>query len=122
MTEGVKAILRERARGKPMELVFKSSKGGRVMEVSDSYARVVERLGFNEGIKDRRYKVTFHSLRHTFASWLALQGEALLTIKELLGHKVLEMTIRYAHLVPDQKRQAAFRLEKASGGEQQGGK
>jgi integrase len=113
MTEGVKAILRERAKGKPMEYVFKSSKGGRVMEVSDSYARVVERLGFNEGIKDRRYKITFHSLRHTFASWLALQGEALLTIKELLGHKSLEMTLRYAHLVPDQKREAALRLEKA---------
>jgi integrase len=116
MTEGVKAVLKERAQGKPMEYVFRSSKGGRVMEVSDSYARVVERLGFNEGIKDRRYKITFHSLRHTFASWLALQGEPILTIKELLGHKTLEMTLRYAHLVPDQKRDATLRLEKAFGG------
>ncbi|MDD1776039.1 MAG: site-specific integrase, partial [Candidatus Methanomethylicus sp.] len=121
MTEGVKAILKERAKGKPMEYVFRSNKGGRVMEVSDSYARVVERLGFNEGIKDRRYKITFHSLRHTFASWLALQGEALLTIKELLGHKTLEMTLRYAHLVPDQKREAVLRMERALGGGQQGG-
>jgi integrase len=116
MTEGVKAILKERARGKPMEYVFRSSKEGRVMEVSDSYARVIERLGFNEGIKDRRYKITFHSLRHTFASWLALQGEALLTIKELLGHKTLEMTLRYAHLMPDQKREAVVRMEKVLGG------
>jgi len=115
MTEGVKAILRERAKGKPMEFIFNSSKGGKVMEVSDSYARVVERLGFNEGIKDRRYKITFHSLRHTFASWLALQGEPILTIKELLGHKTLEMTLRYAHLVPDQKREAVARMEKALG-------
>jgi len=117
MTEGVRAILRERARGKTMEYVFKSNKGGRVMEVSDSYARVVERLGFTEGIKDRRYKITFHSLRHTFASWLALQGEPILTIKELLGHKTLEMTLRYAHLVPDQKRGAVARMERALGGE-----
>jgi len=117
MTEGVKAILRERAKGKPMEYVFKSSKGGKVMEVSDSYSRVVERLGFNEGIKDRRYKITFHSLRHTFASWLALQGEPILTIKELLGHKTLEMTLRYAHLVPDQKREAVVRMERAMGEE-----
>lgn len=115
MTEGVKAILKERANGKPTEYVFRSIKGGRVMEVSDSFARVVERLGFNEGIKDRRYKITFHTLRHTFASWLALQGEPILTIKELLGHKSLEMTLRYAHLVPDQKREAALRLEKAFG-------
>jgi len=98
-----------------VEYVFLSSKGGRVLEVSDSYSRVVERLGFNEGIKDRRYKITFHSLRHTFASWLALQGEALLTIKELLGHKTLEMTLRYAHLMPDQKRAAPLRLEKSFG-------
>ncbi|MDD1775976.1 MAG: site-specific integrase, partial [Candidatus Methanomethylicus sp.] len=117
MTEGVKAILRGRANGKPMDYVFKSSKGGRVMEVSDSFARVVERLGFNEGIQDRRYKITFHSLRHTFASWLALQGEALLTIKELLGHKSLEMTLRYAHLMPDQKRDAVARMERALGGD-----
>ena len=39
----------------------------------------------------------------------------MLTIKELLGHKTLDMTLRYAHLVPDQKREAAFRLEKAFG-------
>jgi integrase len=119
MTEGVKAILKDRAKGKPMEYIFKSSKGGRVMEVSDSYARVIERLGFNEGIKDRRYKITFHSLRHTFASWLALQGEPILNIKELLGHKTLEMTLRYAHLVPDQKREAVARMERAFG---EGGK
>jgi hypothetical protein len=45
-----------------------------------------------------------------------LQREALLTIKELLGHKTLEMTLRYAHLVPDQKREAVVRLEKVFGG------
>jgi integrase len=65
----------------------------------------------SDEVSDPRQLITFHSLRHTFASWLALQGETILTIKELLGHKTLAMTQRYAHLMPDQKRIAALRLE-----------
>ncbi len=45
----------------------------------------------------------FHDLRHTFASILAMKGVDLLTIKYYLGHSSLEMTMRYAHLLPDHK-------------------
>ena len=69
ITGAVKAMLRERANGKPYEYVFQSIKKGKVQEVSDTFCRTVERLGFNEGIEDNRYKFVFHTLRHTGVVW-----------------------------------------------------
>ena len=40
-----------------------------------------------------------------------MSGVDLMTVKELLGHKRIEMTLRYAHLAPDHKRAAVNRLD-----------
>ena len=44
--------------------------------------------------------VTFHTLRHTFASHAIMAGVDLHTLAKILGHRTLQMTQRYAHLAP----------------------
>lgn len=113
MTKTIKRIFQSLEVGKPEDYVFPSRDGVRIDRVSNSFIRAVDELKLNEGITDPRQRVVFHSLRHTFASWLAIQGTPILTIKELLGHQSLAMTERYSHLSPDHKRQAVEGIERA---------
>ena len=53
----------------------------------------------------------FHDLRHTFASYLVMSGVDLMTVKELLGHTTLTMTMRYSHLAPDHRMRAIKTLD-----------
>jgi integrase len=53
---------------------------------------------------------TWHTNRHTFASWLVMAGVDLRTVQELLGHKSITTTMRYAHLAPTHQLAAVQRL------------
>lgn len=81
-------------------------RGQKLFSVSRSYVsykiRGVMKKLFNDEIVDEYQKVVIHTLRHTFASHLAINGCPIYTIKELMNHKSIEMTERYAKLAPNQ--------------------
>jgi integrase len=113
MTETVKAMMQAREKKSPTDLVFPGRNGVRIVQISGSFDRVVEKLGLNEGVADREQRVVFHTLRHTFASWLVETGADIYYVQNLMGHSDLKLTARYAHLGDNSLRAAVQRLENA---------
>jgi integrase len=76
-------------------------KSGRVFQ--EVFHRVLDAAAFGQVErrgKTRRY-ITFHDLRHTFASHWVMAGGDIFRLQKILGHKSVAMTMRYAHLAPD---------------------
>ncbi len=84
--------------------VFTDRDGNPYKSVKKSFSTALKRAG----IRDFR----LHDCRHTFASQMVMNGVDLATVKDLLGHKSLAMTLRYAHLAPEHKRKAVNILDK----------
>jgi integrase len=113
MTESLKSMFLAMPKGKHDELVFPNSNGKPYTEIPHPFREVVSDLKFNEGVLDRRQRVMFHSLRHTFGSWHAEAGTNLYVIKELMGHGSITLTERYSHLTKGTLQAATRNLERA---------
>ncbi|WP_249671632.1 site-specific integrase [Pseudomonas abieticivorans] len=87
--------------------VFPSQQGNRLDNVRKSWD------GVKKGAAIENFR--WHDLRHTFASNLAMLGEPMNTIRELLGHSDMKMTLRYAHLAPYNKARAVEKLSQGFG-------
>ncbi|RLA78263.1 MAG: site-specific integrase, partial [Epsilonproteobacteria bacterium] len=96
---------------KKSNLVISTSTGGVILRMPDHFMTALESIIPGNKEEDSQNKITTHNLRHTHASWLAMAGLNILHIKEQLGHKTLEMTLRYSHLVPDRRYEVTKALD-----------
>jgi integrase len=88
--------------------LFPGKDGGRLDNVRKAWNGVLQAAAI------ARFR--WHDLRHTFASNLVMAGVPLNSVRELLGHTTLQMTLRYAHLAPDHKAEAVERLHGRNNG------
>jgi site-specific recombinase XerD len=98
----IAALRAAQAVGSGIPYIFLSATGTRLSS---------PRFWFDAAVKDAELaNFTWHSLRHTFASRLVMSGVDLRTVQELMGHKTIQMTVRYAHLAPEHRLAAVQRL------------
>lgn len=98
MNEAVKDALIGVSKHPKSSYVFVYKNGQRIRDIRKPWMKALEL----SGIEDFRW----HDLRHTFASHLVMSGVDLNTVRELLGHKSLSMTLRYSHLSQSHKQNA----------------
>jgi integrase len=97
-------VLASLPQGAPGDMVLPAVDGQRLSVYTE---RLFKKLGINDA--------SFHSLRHTAASWLVMQGIDLYTVGQLLGHRTPRMTQRYAYLSPQYMAGAVGKLDSVFG-------
>ena len=104
MNEQVKTALIRTLKHPESPYIFCNKDGKPFYDIRKSFFTVLKK----SGIKDFH----FHDLRHTFASQLVMSGIDINTVRELLGHRDIRMTLRYSHLSPSYKKHAVDLLGK----------
>jgi integrase len=88
--------------GKPGDLLFPKEQVD-PQKLTVYTRRVFHRLGLSFA--------SVHTLRHTMASWQAMDGEPLYNIQQRLGHRTPRMTMRYAHLAPGYQESGSVKID-----------
>ena len=104
INQTVKDLLKNTPRRFDCSSVFYNEKGEQWSDI---------RGGFDGAC--RRAKIVdfkFHDLRHDFASNLVQRGVSLKVLQELMRHRTIEMTLKYAHIAPADKANAVALLDK----------
>ena len=120
LTERAKAMLEIRLQNqkknkKRDKLIFpkRSGKKGVMIQASKVFRDAIDELKLNEGITDRKQQVTFHTLRHTYATHLYESTHDLYLTQRSLGHATGTMTARYAKMSESRLREGAAALQAA---------
>lgn len=101
-------VLRAWEMNRKNDLVFYNwQTGGRFVDLKTGFALACRKAKIDG--------VSWHTLRHTFASRLLESGADIVTVQQLLGHSTVITTMRYAHTFLDSKRAAVEKLEKLDG-------
>ncbi|PHO11339.1 integrase [Malaciobacter marinus] len=92
-------------------IFFEKNKKATSRQIQSRLKPILDNL-YNEGLEknDSKNRTVIHTLRHTFASHLAINGTPIFTIKELMNHSDIEQTMRYAKLAPDSGRLNVLKL------------
>lgn len=105
MNETVYKLLYEWQRLSPKSIfLFVSSKTGKkLVDISNPWRKILRDAKIDN--------FRFHDLRHDFASRLVMKGVDLNTVRELMTHSDIKMTLRYAHLAPEKTKSAVDLLD-----------
>lgn len=94
--------MRWRKQSNNTDLVFTNKNGERFDTIKNAWATILK--------KAKITNFRWHDLRHHFASRLVMSDVDLNTVRELLGHGDMTMTLRYAHIAPEHKANAVEKL------------
>jgi integrase len=113
LTESARSVLSEQPRRIRSAYVFHGADGNHYdtdkerNRISTATRKAMARAGIHDA--------SFHTLRHTAASWMVQAGRPLAEIQRFLRHRSIVTTMRYAHLAPEHLRDTASALDAAIG-------
>lgn len=106
-------IIQERIQEFGVGLVFPGRGTAKrdLRHITRIFSDICDKININEGITDRRFRITFHGLRHKFATSLLERGMDIYSLMTIMGHNDINTTRRYLHLCNNRLREKAMQLK-----------